>query len=408
MNKNNKDSVRLEWKGKNPKAQASQGNTRFLNVEKEEITIHSQSLSSFLVAGDCLDVLPVLKDGMKDGFRVIYIDPPYNTGKSFTYFDNASHEDWLTMMKRVLEHSYEMLRDDGLIFISIDDNEIHYLRCILDEIFGRSQFIQNFMWLHGKGKKDKFSRTLQQYILCYAKNRAKCPSWKIRTERVYDKLQNPDNDPRGDWFSGSISFQENRSNSKHKNYFTLQSPSGIQWNRQWFCSKEEMEQHLKNKNIYFGTAPHFQSVPRLKIFPPVFIDIIPPNIIENVGTSRSASRELAQLFDNTLVFDFPKPVALLQYLLEPILCDGDWVLDFFAGSGSTGQAVYECQKKGIDCRVVLVQKEELINKDSHTHIFNYCQKIGIEPSIFAICRERLGRMSEQDFIFETLFLDIPK
>jgi adenine-specific DNA-methyltransferase len=155
---------------------------------------------------------------------------------------------------------------------------------------------------------------------------------------------------------------------------------------------------LAEKRIYFGTHPTYQSVPRLKIFPPVYQEIIPPNLIENVGTSRSAAKELSQIFDGVAVFDFPKPVSLIQYLIEPIVQDGDWVLDFFAGSGTTAHAVYECQKQNVDCRVVLVQKSEAIIKDT---TIAYCSKNSIEPTILGLCEERLRRMSQPDkpFVF---------
>jgi adenine-specific DNA-methyltransferase len=410
MKKNtSKDSVRLVWDSKKTcKDESNQGNTQkyFVTPAKNSFSLTTASKSSCFIEGDCLDVLPLLQRDMKNAFRLIYIDPPYNTGKNFIYNDNFCSENWLDLMNEVLKSSLELLREDGLIFISIDDNQMHYLRCILDEIFGKEQFVQNFMWLHGKGKKDRFSRTMQQYILCYAKNKKKCVPWKIRVERHYDKLYNPDNDSRGDWFSGSISFQEKRSNPKHKNFFTITSPSGIKWTRQWLCSKEKMEEHLKDNCIYFGPHPSCSSVPRLKIFPPVFTDIIPPNMIENVGTTRSASKKLAELFDNVQVFDFPKPVELIQYLIEPILQDGDWMLDFFAGSGTTGQAVYECQKKNIDCKVVLVQKEEEISKDSLPQIVEYCENNKIKASISGICVQRLLRMSEPKipFVFQQLSL----
>ena len=308
-------------------------------------------------------------------------------------------------MSEILPQAQQLLRDDGLIFISIDDNQMHYLRCLLDEVFGKENFIQNFMWLHGKGKKDSFSRTMQQYILCYAKDRKKCTPWKVTVERHYDNLKNPDNDSRGEWFSGSISFQEKRSNSAHRNYYTITSPSGIEWTRQWLCDEETMTQYLAEKRIYFGTHPTYQSVPRLKIFPPVYQEIIPPNLIENVGTSRSAAKELSQMFDGVAVFDFPKPVSLIQYLIEPIVQDGDWVLDFFAGSGTTAHAVYECQKLNIDCRVVLVQKSEAIIKDT---TIAYCSKNSMEPTILGLCEERLRRMSQPDrpFVFTKMKIGI--
>ena len=402
-------SIRLTWNRKRnhygSDAEAVQANAKdryfVTDFESEVKGIDPKNLSSYLIDGDCLDALPIIAKDMKDCFRVIYIDPPYNTGKQFTYRDKSTAEDWLDFMSKVLPQAQQLLRDDGLIFISIDDNQMHYLRCLLDEVFGKENFIQNFMWLHGKGKKDSFSRTMQQYILCYAKDRKKCTPWKVTVERHYDNLNNPDNDSRGEWFSGSISFQEKRSNSAHRNYYTITSPSGIDWTRQWLCDEETMTQYLLEKRIYFGTHPTYQSVPRLKIFPPVYQEIIPPNLIENVGTSRSATKELSQMFDGVAVFDFPKPVSLIQYLIEPIVQDGDWVLDFFAGSGTTAHAVYECQKLNIDCRVVLVQKSEAILKDT---TISYCSKNSIEPTILGLCEERLRRMSqpENPFVFTKL------
>ena len=256
---------------------------------------------------------------------------------------------------------------------------MHYLRCLLDEVFGKENFIKKFYVVAWQGKEGQFFEdNATVYTLLCKRQKKKCTPWKVTVERHYDNLNNPDNDSRGEWFSGSISFQEKRSNSAHRNYYTITSPSGIEWTRQWLCDEETMTQHLSEKRIYFGTHPTYQSVPRLNFSTSVSRNHS-TDLIENVGTSRSAAKELSQIFDGVAVFDFPKPVSLIQYLIEPIVQDGDWVLDFFAGSGTTAHAVYECQKRNIDCRVVLVQKSEAIIKDT---TIAYCSKNSIEPTIF--------------------------
>jgi len=230
---------------------------------------------NILIEGDNYHALSVLNYTHKDAVDVIYIDPPYNTGTgdSFRYNDkNVDKEDsyrhskWLSFMEKRLKLAKKLLRDTGVIFISIDDNELYQLKLLCNEIFLEKNFIQNFMWLHGKGKKDSWSRTLQQYILCYAKNKNRLPSWSILSYANY-KFENPDNDSRGDWFSGSVSFSEERSNKSHVNFFEIESPSGIKWKRQWQCSEEEMNDLLKQNKIFFGLPPKYNAVPRKKIFP---------------------------------------------------------------------------------------------------------------------------------------------
>ena len=229
------------------------------------------------------------------------------------------------------------------MFISIDDNEYAHLKLLCDDIFGEENFLQNFMWLHGKGKKDRWSRTLQQYVLCYAKNKEAVPQWSVQNSASYS-FQNPDNDPRGGWFSGSVSFSETRSNKKHKNFFSIKSPSGIEWTRQWQRSKKEMDELLSQNKIFFGLAPNFDAVPRVKIFPGDVSEQIPQNIIDGVGTTRDAQKMLDDMFDGK-VFDYPKPVGLIKHILTFASSKDSVILDFFAGSGTTGHAVLDINKE---------------------------------------------------------------
>lgn len=307
--------------------------------------------TNLIIEGDNYHSLSVLNYTHASKIDFIYIDPPYNTGnKDFVYNDSFvdkedgyRHSKWLSFMEKRLRLAKSLLTDTGVLFISIDDNEYAHLKLLCDNIFGEENFLQNFMWLHGKGKKDRWSRTLQQYVLCYAKSKEAVPQWSVQNSASYS-FQNPDNDPRGGWFSGSVSFSETRSNKKHKNFFSIKSPSGIEWTRQWQRSKKEMDELLSQNKIFFGLAPNFDAVPRVKIFPGDVSEQIPQNIIDGVGTTRDAQKMLDDMFDGK-VFDYPKPVGLIKHILTFASSKDSVILDFFAGSGTTGHAVLDINKE---------------------------------------------------------------
>lgn len=318
--------------------------------------------TNIIIEGDNYHALSVLNYTHAGKIDLIYIDPPYNTGKKdFTYNDRYvdeedkfRHSKWLSFMKKRLLLAKTLLKEDGVIFISIDDNEYANLKLLCDEIFGCDGFINNFMWLHGKGKKNKQSRTLQQYTLAYCKkNRESLNEWSM-IKQAQGSFSNPDNDPRGEWFSGSISFSEERSNKKSEKYYEIVSPSGIKWQRQWMCSKEEMEEYLKDNKIYFGPAPDYSNTPRIKIFPTDTNELIPDNILDNCGTTRGAQTELDKMIGTTInekgkkvsKFDNPKPHELIEYIIRITNRSSEAIiLDFFAGSGTTGQAVINLNKE---------------------------------------------------------------
>lgn len=326
-------------------------------VKSKEIKTDSTKPTNILIEGDNYHALSVLNYTHQGKIDVIYIDPPYNTGKKdFKYNDKwvdendtYRHSKWLTFISKRLRLAKNLLNDEGVIFISIDDNEIAQLRLLCNEIFGEQNFINNFMWLHGKGKKTKQSRTLQQYILCYAKNKYLLGEW-VDIKFASGSFSNPDNDPRGEWFSGSVSFSEDRSNKNHENYFTIKSPTGIEWTRQWQCNEDEMNEYLKDNKIYFGPAPEYSNVPRLKIFPTDSSEIIPNNILDSVGSTRGAQKELDEIIgksdEGKSKFENPKPPKLVEFLFN-IVNKGKSikVIDFFAGSGTTGHAVLNLNKK---------------------------------------------------------------
>ncbi|MDI6883489.1 MAG: site-specific DNA-methyltransferase [Patescibacteria group bacterium] len=331
---------------------------------------------NLIIKGNNLLALHSLKKRFAGKVKMIYIDPPYNTGNDeFKYNDAFSHSTWLTFMRNRLEVAKDLLKNDGVIFISCDDNEQAYLKVLCDEIFRRENFVQNFMWLHGKGKKDRWSRTLQQYILCYAKNKNNLEPWLIISYANYD-FSNPDNDPRGPWFSGSISFSEKRSNKQHPNYFEIKSPSGIVWKRQWQRTKEEMEELLKQKKIFFGLPPKYEAVPRIKIFPEDTEELIPPNIIDNVETTREAQKQLDVMFGKK-IFDYPKPVSLMKHLIKLASDKNAIILDFMAGTGTTTQAVLELNKEnGGNRQFILCEQLDYVDTVTVPRVKKVIKKLG--------------------------------
>ncbi len=336
-----------------------------------------------LIKGDNYPVLKKLTDGvdcpnLTSSVDIIYIDPPYNTGNDFTYKDNFTardangttdrHSQWLSFMQRRLLAARPLLKETGCIFIAIDQSELYTLKLLCDQIFGEENFVNDFMWLHGKGKKDTWSRTLQQHTLCYARDKKKLPAFR-EIQSTDWATTNADNDPRGNWFSGSISFTEKRSNPEHKNYYSVVSPSGKVWTRQWQTDEEHMKELISDNRIFWGSAPAYDKVPRVKIFNGAESEVIPRNIIEPKETTRAAQHHLDELLGEPGAFDNPKPVSLIEHLIEITRQPKDaLILDFFAGSGTTFEAVcaLNARDKG-KRRSILIQKDE-------NGIFELCKK----------------------------------
>lgn len=342
------------------------------------------SFEHLLIKGDNYPVLKKLGEVAADCLNLtasvdlIYIDPPYNTGNDFTYNDNFTarddsgtpdrHSQWLSFMQRRLASVRPLLKPTGCIFIAIDQSELYTLKLLCDQIFGEENFVNDFMWLHGKGKKDTWSRTLQQHTLCYARDKKQLKAFR-EVQSTDWATTNADNDPRGNWFSGSISFTEKRSNPNHKNYYTITSPSGKIWTRQWQTDEAHMKELISDNRIFWGQAPAYDKVPRVKIFNDQQSEVIPRNIIEPLETTRAAQRHLDDLLGQSHAFDNPKPVSLIKHLIE-ISCQPDdaLIMDFFAGSGTSFEAVCALNAKDAGHRrTILVQKDE-------NGIFELCKK----------------------------------
>ncbi|MGP1458297.1 MAG: site-specific DNA-methyltransferase [Treponema sp.] len=350
--------------------------------ECEEKKIGQGNPEHWFIEGDNLPALGLLQARFAGEIGIVYIDPPYNTGKSFTFGDSDfaegdgvrtvderkngdRHGAWLSFMKKRLLAARGLLRPDGCIFIAIGQEELYRLKILCDEVFGEDNFVNDFMWLHGKGKKDRWSRTMQQSNLCYARDKKHLRPFCGTGTSGWAKT-NADGDERGKWFSGSVSFSEARSNPLHRNFYEVTSPSGRVWRRQWLVSREEMEKLLLERKIYFGSAPDYAAVPRVKIFDGEESAVIPKNIIEGAGTTRSAQRYVDSLLGGRRSFDNPKPVELVRRLIAMTRLPKDAaVLDFFAGSGTTFEAVIKQNElDGGERRCILIQKKEAIKRES--------------------------------------------
>lgn len=333
-------------------------------LQKTQFDLPLITDSHLFIEGDNYPVLKKMADEFSGKINLIYIDPPYNTGNDFTYNDDfASGEDrhsaWLSFMQRRLVAARPLLADTGCIFIAIDQSELYTLKLLCDQIFGEENFVNDFMWLHGKGKKDTWSRTLQQHTLCYARDKRKLPAFR-EVEATGWATKNVDDDPRGNWFSGSISFTETRSNPNHKNYYSIVSPSGKVWTRQWQTDEAHMKELIADNRIFWGSAPAYDKVPRVKIFNEDTTEVIPRNIIDCTDSTRAAQHHLDNLLGEKGAFDNPKPVNLIKHLIAITRQPKDaLIMDFFAGSGTTFEAVCELnQQENASRRCILVQKDE--------------------------------------------------
>ncbi|MAN65214.1 site-specific DNA-methyltransferase [uncultured Hyphomonas sp.] len=345
---------------------------------------------NLLVQGDNLEALRALLPYYAGKVKCVYIDPPYNTGnEAWIYNDNVNspeiktwlgnvvgkeaedlsrHDKWLCMMYPRLRLLREFLRDDGAIFVSIDDNEVHYLRAALDEIFGKSNFITNVVWQksYTSNQTAKHISDTHDHILIYARSRDLFVMGKLaRTEEQKATFDNWDNDPRGPWKAENLSAGKFYSAGQ----FAIVGPDGREFlppkNRYWRMNQETYEEWLADGRITFGKAGTGR--PMLKKFLSEMKDELTPNTWwnhEEAGSNKVASTQLKEIFPGDDVFSTPKPVSLIQRILTLGTAPDDLILDSFAGSGTTGHAVLEQNKQdGGNRKFILVEMEDAIARD---------------------------------------------
>ena len=305
----------------------------------------NKECQNILIHGNNKDVLSELRSEFANRIRCIYIDPPYNNGETYHYYDDNNAEgDWLRDMRRVLNLLKPLLSKDGSIWISIDESEMAYLRVEADRIFGRENFAGTIIWQQRKSRENRaiFSCN-HEYILVYAKDikefKKKRNLLPVDEDYINRKYKNPDNDPRGPWQSVTANVQSGH--AVPSQFYTVVSPTGVKHDppkgRCWIYNEERMKREIAEGNIWFGK--NGSNTPRIKKFlRDAKIGLTPETIwlADEVGTSDSAKKQLMTLFPNKeKIFETPKPEELLKRIIEIASDENDYVLDCFIGSGTT-------------------------------------------------------------------------
>lgn len=320
-------------------------------TEDKDFFIDNGGQMNFLIEGDNLASLHLLEKTHKGNIDLIYIDPPYNTLKDgFTYSDTLvdkndtfRHSKWLSFMKQRMTIAHKLLCKNGAVFISLDDNEVATLRILCDEIFGYQNFVANVIWEKKFSPQNdaKWLSDSHDHILVYAKNKEEWhPRLLTRTEEMDSRYSNPDNDPRGPWASSDFTVKT----ASEAYMYSIETPSGRivtpTASKSWVTSEENYIK-LKNDNrIWFGKKGN--NVPRIKTF---LSEVQQGTVCKTlwyrteVGDTQEGTRDLKNVFGKAGAFTNPKPVRLIERVLDIASSDGSIVLDFFAGSGTTGHAV---------------------------------------------------------------------
>ena len=416
----------LNWAGKSDAFRVLQSSTTATLVPAKEESINFDATGNIFIEGENLEVLKVLQKSYFGKIKMIYIDPPYNTGNdNFIYPDKFSetkeeylnrigdkdetgfmtreglfrknsrdsghyHSNWLSMMYPRLFLARNLLRDDGVIFVSIDDNEVHNLRLLMNEVFGEENFVANIIWekKYSPQNDAKWFSDNHDYMLIYSKNKEIWRPYLLsRSEEANARYKNPDNDPRGVWKTSDLSAKR----ITEKDIYEIITPSGRKVfppkGRSWGVSKEKFEELVGNNCIWFGKDGN--SIPQLKRFLSDVQDGIVPLTIwkyTDVGHNQEAQQEVKKIFDGESYFDTPKPVRLLKRALHIGTNNDDIILDFFSGSATTAHAVLDLNKKdGGNRKFIMVQLPEKCDEKSEAFKAGY-------KTISEIGKERIRRV----------------
>ena len=419
----NKERYRLEWPGKREAIITANTpiNKTLRPVPKDSVDF--DTTENIYIEGDNLEVLKLLQVSYLGKIKMIYIDPPYNTGKDFVYKDNFTksgeeellesgqkdeynqrlvanpetsgryHSDWLSMMYPRLKLARNLLTEDGVIFISIDDNEVHNLRKFCDDIFGENNFIAQVVWERAYSPvnlKKHFSEN-HDFLLCYAKSVDLAINNGLkRSEEANSAYSNPDDDPRGLWQSDNFSVGP----AIQEKIYEITTPFGRKVlppkGRCWLLTKDRYEEFLSDNRIWFGAKG--EGVPRIKRFLSEVKDSMTPMTIwkySEVGHSQEAAQSLKKLFDGSSYFDYPKPIELIKRSLELYSQKDSIILDFFSGSATTAHAVMKLNAEdGGNRKYIMVQVPEATDEKREAYKAGY-------KNICEIGKERIRRAAKK-------------
>ena len=420
------EQFRLIWKGKDKcynSIHCPVGG--ILKIDKTE-SVNWRKTENIFFEGDNLDVLKIIQDTYAEKIKMIYIDPPYNTGKKFVYADNFSkkynkkisnpdgknsqkyninesasryHSNWLSMMYPRLFLSRNLLREDGVIFVSIDDHEVHNLRVIMDEIFDGKNFVEQIIWKkRSSPPNDKVIGADHEYILVYAKDIRHLHLYpRERTIEQLNRYKNPDNHPKGAWTAGDLMANVKGGRFVKSLYFPIVNPNTGELhypssNGNWRFNKDTIEELIKNDEIYFGK--NGTGRPKLKRFLSDVKKGTPYSTIWNtiwddVPLNQCGSKEMQKILGNLAIFDNPKPCRLIVELLKLGSSKDDLILDFFAGSCTTAHAVMTLNEEDEGNRkFIMVQIPEITSEDSEAF------KSGFK-TVAEIGKERIRKVIDQ-------------
>ena len=379
------ERYRLDWPGKREALAVTNAPIAKTLRPLIEESVNFDETRNLFIEGDNLDALKLLQENYLGLIKLIYIDPPYNTGNDFIYEDDFSqgsdvylkksnqvddegnrlvantsangrfHSDWLSLMYPRLKMARNLLSDDGAIFINIDDSELSNLKSICEEIFGEGNFIANVAWKHTQQSKndEKYFARVYNSLLIYRKSDS-LPKFRFpRTDADNKNYSNPDNDPRGQWRAGDV-----RSPNFRKTLcYEIVTPSGKKISppeNGWRWSEETVKEKIRTGEISFSRD-------ETRIIRKIYLDDQEGRTPENLwdgeiaGTSRQANTEIKELFDGLAIFDTPKPTALIKRIASLFYEEKDYIaLDFFAGSGTTAAALMQLNAEDAGCRKVIV------------------------------------------------------
>lgn len=361
-----KQKLELTWigKGDQPKLEP-----RIL-IEDSTKSYGENKTENMLIYGDNLLALKALEQDFAGKIKCIYIDPPYNTGNAFEHYDDSlEHSIWLQLIKPRIELLHRLLTIDGTLWISIDDDECHYLKIICDEIFGRNNFVNTIIWQkkHTRSNDARWLSDNHDFILVFAKNKAE---WKRnllpRKDDANEGYSNPDNDSRGVWASGPCHAKT----PNPKDIYPVRTPSGREVmpppGTSWRFSKTSFQELIKDNRIYFGASGN--NIPRYKRFRTEVQEGLVPLTIwlkDEVGDNQEAKKEV-KTFNAKDVFSTPKPERLIERIIQIATNEGDLILDSFLGSGTTAAVSHKMKRKWIGIE---------LEDHCHTHCIPRLQKV---------------------------------
>lgn len=413
------ERYQFTWPGKREAMRIANTPTNMTLRPDRESSVDFDNTGNLYIEGDNLEALKILREDYLGKVKMIYIDPPYNTGNDFVYEDDFSqtsgefrgksgmfdedgnmilqnyevnsesngrfHTDWLNMIYPRLKVARDLLTEDGVIFISIDDNEVENLRKVCDEVFGERNFIAQLIWERAYSPKNdaRFISNSHDYVIMFAKNIDNYVIGRLdRTDEANARYQNPDNDPRGVWKPSDLSVKTYNAECDYPittpTGRIIEPPAG----RCWRLSKKAFFERLQDNRIWFGSDGN--SVPCIKRFLTElkYDGMAPTSILfyKEVGHSQEGAKEVVSLFGDKGVFDGPKPVRLLQRLITLAnLKDDSIVLDFFSGSATTAHALMKTNlEKGTDRKFILVQLPEKVSDKKKDQGYGTICEIGKE------------------------------